>query len=48
MRALAIQLQDHVKYRDYLTNDSVELFYKSAPLHDIGKVGMAVISTQPW
>ncbi|MBL1417399.1 MAG: HD domain-containing protein [Moritella sp.] len=40
VRALAIQLQNHVKYRDYLTNETVELLYKSAPLHDIGKVGI--------
>ena len=40
VRALAIQLQSHVKYRDYLTNETVELLYKSAPLHDIGKVGI--------
>ena len=40
VRALAIQLQNHVKYRDYLTNETVDLLYKSAPLHDIGKVGI--------
>ena len=40
VRALAIQLQDHIKYRDYLTNETVDLLYKSAPLHDIGKVGI--------
>jgi len=40
VRALAIQLQNHIAYRDYLTNDTVELLYKSAPLHDIGKVGI--------
>ena len=40
VRALAIQLQHHSKYRDYLTTDTIELLYKSAPLHDIGKVGI--------
>jgi len=40
VRALAIQLQSHVKYRDYLTNETIDLLYKSAPLHDIGKVGI--------
>ena len=40
VRALAIQLQSHIKYCDYLTPDTVELLYKSAPLHDIGKVGI--------
>lgn len=40
VRALAIQLQNHPKYRDYLTAETVDLLYKSAPLHDIGKVGI--------
>jgi len=40
MRALALQLGKHSKFRDYLKNDVIELLYKSAPLHDIGKVGV--------
>ena len=28
------------KYKDVLTNEYIELLYKSAPLHDIGKVGV--------
>lgn len=40
VRALAIELQQSPKYRQYLTQETVDLLYKSAPLHDIGKVGI--------
>lgn len=40
VRALAIQLQQTASFKDYLTDDTVDLLYKSAPLHDIGKVGI--------
>jgi putative two-component system response regulator len=37
---LAQQLQPHPRFRDFLTDEHIELLYKSAPLHDIGKVGV--------
>jgi putative two-component system response regulator len=40
MRALAVVLKDHYLPTESLTADMIELFYKSAPLHDIGKVGI--------
>ncbi len=38
--ALANQLKSHPNFKTYLTNSTIELLYKSAPLHDIGKVGI--------
>ena len=40
IRELALELQGKDEYRDVLTNEYIELLYKSAPLHDIGKVGV--------
>jgi putative two-component system response regulator len=40
VRALAEHLQPHARFRDELTAENIELLYKSAPLHDIGKVGI--------
>ena len=40
VKALATQLRDHPRFSDYLTSDQIETLYKSAPLHDIGKVGI--------
>ena len=40
VRALAKKLQTHPKFRDKLDDNTVEMLYKSAPLHDIGKVGI--------
>ena len=40
IRELALELQLKNKYKDILTNDYIELLYQSAPLHDIGKVGV--------
>ncbi|MBU4263588.1 MAG: two-component system response regulator [Proteobacteria bacterium] len=37
---LAARLQSHPRFSDYLTDEVVELLAKSAPLHDIGKVGI--------
>ncbi|MFC1650884.1 response regulator, partial [Candidatus Latescibacterota bacterium] len=39
VRTLAEQLMPHPKFRDYLDDETVDLLFKSAPLHDIGKVG---------
>ncbi|HEB81655.1 MAG TPA: HD domain-containing protein [Gammaproteobacteria bacterium] len=40
VRALAVYLSDRPEHRDYLDEETIELLYKSAPLHDIGKVGI--------
>jgi putative two-component system response regulator len=40
MRVLARQLQSHPRFSAYLTDAQVDLLFKSAPLHDIGKVGI--------
>ena len=40
VKALAQYLQLQGKYLDILTDTNIELLYKSAPLHDIGKVGI--------
>jgi putative two-component system response regulator len=40
VRALAKKLQPHPKFAAALDDDMVEMLYKSAPLHDIGKVGI--------
>jgi HD-GYP domain-containing protein (c-di-GMP phosphodiesterase class II) len=40
VRALAKQLQSHPDFADYLTDNQIDILFKSAPLHDIGKVGI--------
>ena len=40
VKALAKKLQSHPRFTAVLTDDVVEMLYKSAPLHDIGKVGI--------
>jgi len=40
VRALARKLQDHPRFAWFLTDANIEILYKSAPLHDIGKVGV--------
>ncbi|MFA6120706.1 MAG: HD domain-containing phosphohydrolase [Sideroxydans sp.] len=40
MRSLGLRLRYHPRFKDFLTADNVELLYKLAPLHDIGKVGI--------
>jgi len=37
---LAKKLQEKPKYKDILTDEMIENLYKSAPLHDIGKIGI--------
>jgi len=41
VKALARELKDHPHFRDELDDDTIELLYQSAPLHDVGKVGVA-------
>ena len=40
VQALAIQLRDEGKFPENLSDKNIEILYKSAPLHDIGKVGI--------
>ncbi len=40
IRQLALGLRDHPRFRDTLTDRYIELLTRSAPLHDIGKVGI--------
>jgi response regulator RpfG family c-di-GMP phosphodiesterase len=37
---LARQLQQHPRFSAFLTDENVDLLYKLAPLHDVGKVGI--------
>lgn len=41
VRLLAQGLAENPKYRPSLDPETIELLYKTAPLHDIGKVGIA-------
>jgi putative two-component system response regulator len=40
VKALTSKLQNHPRFRSYLTDSMIEMIFKSAPLHDIGKVGI--------
>ena len=40
IRILAHHLKNHLNYRDYLGTETITLLYESAPLHDIGKIGI--------
>jgi putative two-component system response regulator len=40
VRALAERLSAEPEYSEFLTPKNIELLYKTAPLHDIGKVGI--------
>ncbi len=40
VRMLAMQLRSHPKFSEILTPRNIELLTRSAPLHDIGKVGI--------
>ncbi|MBU1426524.1 MAG: HD domain-containing protein [Gammaproteobacteria bacterium] len=40
VRTLAIQLRTHPRFSDFLTDDNIDMLFKIAPLHDIGKVGI--------
>ena len=37
---LANQLKDHPRFKEFLTPENIDLLFKTAPLHDIGKVGI--------
>ena len=40
IRVLAYHLQNHPRFSTMLTDATIEVLFKSAPLHDIGKVGI--------
>ena len=40
VKELAEQLRFHERYSDFLTPENIPMLVKSAPLHDIGKVGI--------
>ncbi|MDH5678434.1 MAG: HD domain-containing protein, partial [Nitrospinota bacterium] len=40
VRALAMALRERPEYKEELTDEVIDLLFKSAPLHDIGKVGI--------
>jgi putative two-component system response regulator len=40
VKALANHLKDHPNFSDKLNKEVIELLYLSAPLHDVGKVGV--------
>ncbi len=40
VRILALNLSANSKWTDFLNGTTIDLMYKSAPLHDIGKVGI--------
>jgi len=40
VKALGERLKHHPRFSHYLTDDRIELLFKSAPLHDLGKIGI--------
>ena len=40
VRLLAEELSDHPRFRQVLDKETIQLLYKSAPLHDVGKVAI--------
>ncbi len=40
IKLLAEALRDHPRFRQFLDDDTIKLLFKSAPLHDIGKIGI--------
>ena len=40
IKLLAEKMQEKPQFREQLSDETIELLYKSAPLHDIGKVGI--------
>ncbi|NVO06941.1 MAG: two-component system response regulator [Rhodoferax sp.] len=40
LRLLAEQLKNHLNFRGFLNERTIDMLFKSAPLHDIGKVGI--------
>jgi len=40
IKVLAGRMKDHPKFEAFLDDETIELLYKSAPLHDIGKIAI--------
>ncbi|HYA12742.1 MAG TPA: two-component system response regulator [Syntrophales bacterium] len=40
VKLLATKLKAHPKFKNFLTDEKIMLLFKSAPLHDMGKVGI--------
>lgn len=40
VRLLAELLRDHPRFKSFLNDDSIRQLFRSAPLHDIGKIGI--------
>ncbi len=40
VRALSLELKSYDKFKSLISDSDIDLIYKSAPLHDIGKVGV--------
>lgn len=40
VRLLAHHLREHPRFMDFLSGENIELLFKLAPLHDVGKVGI--------
>lgn len=40
VKLLAEHLKQHDKYKQFLSDENIDMLYKSAPLHDIGKVAI--------
>lgn len=40
VQALAVRLRDHPRFAGFLTSANIDMLVKSAPLHDIGKIGI--------
>ncbi len=48
IKLLAERLRDHPRFAEQLDDEAIDLLYKSAPLHDIGKVGVPdAVLTKP-
>jgi len=41
VKLLASNLKDHPRFQEFLTPENITMLFKSSPLHDIGKVGIA-------
>lgn len=40
VKALAEKIRTHPRFEDFLSEHNIQMLFKSAPLHDIGKVGI--------
>jgi putative two-component system response regulator len=40
VRVLAFNLRNHPRFNEFLTEENIDMLFKLAPLHDVGKVGI--------